>query len=65
MGSKGSKKVKVPPPVPQPVMPSGGDPSVMRAAEQERRKMLARLGREGTILAGLGGKRQTLGLLGA
>jgi len=39
-------------------------PEVRRKSEDARRKMMARLGRQGTILTGLGGEQNTLGAIG-
>jgi len=63
MGSKSSPKVKVPP-------PSAPAPQRTEASTGGRNqydlflKMRKRAGREGTILTGLGGQAQTLGLMG-
>ena len=64
MGSKSSKKVKVPASTDPTAVPGMLSQSVSGAGENARRKMMARLGREGTVLTGLGGNRQQLGLLG-
>jgi hypothetical protein len=57
-------KINVPkPPAPAPVL-SALSPMVMRRAEDRRRRMMSRLGREGTILTRLGGNEMTLGLVG-
>jgi len=64
MGSKSQKKVKIPPPVAPTAVPGMLSQSVAGAGEQARRKMLERTGRGGTVLTGLGGNRQQLGLLG-
>ena len=42
-------------------VPTEGGADVTRKGEDTRRKMLARLGREGTILTALGGQQQFLG----
>ncbi|MCP4537795.1 MAG: hypothetical protein GY832_11680 [Chloroflexi bacterium] len=61
---KKPKRQYVPPP-PAPMSIRGMlDPSVMRKSEDIRRKMMARVGRQGTILTGLGGQQQQLGLVG-
>ena len=54
-------KPKAPKPPPAPSVPTALDPSVAAAGEAERKRMMARLGRQGTILTGLGGQQQTLG----
>lgn len=60
-GLFGAKKAKTPP-VPAPVpMPTEISPEVREKGEAQRRRMLAMLGRRGTILAGLGGTEQKLG----
>ena len=41
-----------PPPPPLPPLPTIEDPSVQEAADKERRRRLAALGRPGTILTG-------------
>ncbi len=60
---KGGSSFK-PPPVPSPApIFTETSPEVKRKGEDTRRKMLARLGRAGTILTGLGGEQNTLGLI--
>jgi len=46
----GAKKVKAPTPQAPPPTPTEISPEVMRKSEDRRRKMLAALGRRGTIL---------------
>lgn len=53
------KTPKLPPPA---QTPGGFDPSVTSEAEARRKKLAAGVGRQGTILTGLGGQQQTLGL---
>ena len=60
MGSKSSKKVRVPAPAAPTAVPGMLSQSVAGAGENARRKMMANLGREGTILTGLGGARSQL-----
>ena len=54
-------KPKTPDVPPSSAIPTALDPSVSAAGENARKKMLARLGRQGTILTGLGGQQQQLG----
>ena len=56
-----SPSIPKPPPVPN---FAEATPMAMRRAEDKRRRMMARLGRQGTILTGLGGASQSLGLVG-
>jgi len=57
----GAKKAKVPP-APSPVaVPVEISPEVTAKAEDRRKKLLAAMGRRGTILAGLGGTESKLG----
>ena len=58
-GGGKKKKVKAPTPMAPTAMPTEISPEVTRKAEDRRRKMLASLGRRGTIMTGLGADGQT------
>lgn len=51
-GLFGGEKPKAPKPMAPPAMPTEISPEVIRKGEDRRRKMLAALGRRGTILTG-------------
>jgi hypothetical protein len=60
----GGSRVKAPAIQEAPPVPTEGGKQVKRKSDDIRRKMLAKLGREGTILTGLGGPQQVFGGIG-